>query len=88
MASDDVIVELVGRLQRSNRSGVFPWQVMYYVPFEISEGYARKTMTRLWQEGRLSRVGGTNARRGYRVAVGVSRLRVVRGEAGQLRMVA
>lgn len=79
MSSDDVIVGVVRRLQRTNQ-GVFPWQVMYYAPFTISEGYARKTMVRLWQEGRLQRIGGAGARRGYRVACGyVSRLRIVEG---------
>lgn len=86
MESDNVIIDVVRRLQRTY-TGVFPWQVQMWLPFGISEGYTRKTMVRLWQEGRLHRIGGDGARRGYRVMRCAPRLQIVRQD-GCLRMVA
>jgi hypothetical protein len=74
--SDEVIVQMIGRLQRTYGRGVLPWEVVSWLPFGMSIGYARKVCARLWREGRLHRVGGSGARRGYKVMPAVPVLRV------------
>ena len=84
---DDIILQKVRELQRIYRHGIFPWMLQSRLPFVMSEGYIRKTMYRLWCEGRLHRVGGANARKGDVVPLVVSRLQVV-PTVGRLRPVA
>ena len=83
--SDEVIVQTVRQLQRIYGRGVLPWEVTSWLPFEISIGYTRKSMAALWKSGKLRRVGGAGARRGYTVRV--SRLEILRVD-GRLAMVA
>ena len=75
--SDDVIIAKVRELQRIY-SGVLPCELVGWLPFKMSIGYARKTMRRLWLEGKLIRIGGAGARRGYIAPVAVSRLKLIR----------
>lgn len=77
MFCDEIIVNAVKDLQRRYRRGIFPWMVVSELPFYMSEGYIRKTMARLWQEGRLHRIGGANSRKGYMAPLRISRLRMV-----------
>jgi hypothetical protein len=85
--SDEVIIRIVRERQRICGHGILPADVVQWLPFGMSIGYARKVMRRLWTEGQLIRVGGKGARRGYLAPAEVSRLRVVRlNSAGLLRV--
>jgi len=68
MSLDDLIVQLVSRLQRySQGRGVFAYMIQAQLDIYRAEGTLRKDMVRLWHEGRLERLGGEGCRRGYRV---------------------
>lgn len=62
---DDEIIEVVGRIQRRQQLGVYPFQVQAHLSEYRAEGSLRRDMARLWYEGRLYRVGGPRSRRGY-----------------------
>lgn len=63
---DDEIVEQVRVLQRTYQR-VYPWMILNWLPLARVEGSVRRDMAKLWRLGRLERVGGARARRGYRV---------------------
>ncbi len=72
-ALDEMVIEIVRQLQRRFRRGVLPRMAQPWLPEEYWRGEQaiRKRMARLATEGRLKRVGGENARRGY-LTVGAS----------------
>lgn len=61
------IIDTVMRLQTNHR-GVMPHQVQAFAGISLSERRWRAHMERLAQEGLLVRVGGQNAKKGYRLA--------------------
>lgn len=65
---DEEIIKIVRNLQR-NYNAVFPWMVTLWLELGRAEGSVRRDMARLARQGRLIRVGGYNARRGYRVGL-------------------
>lgn len=70
---DFMIVHTVRRLERDlhvrgSDRGVFPWQVQARLDIARCEQTLRRDMFRLAEAGRLERIGGDGARRGYRVA--------------------
>jgi len=63
---EDNIIEVVKRRQRDVKYGVLPKTVQIGLPFGVAEQTVRRYMAGMWQRGRLFRIGGTGARRGYR----------------------
>lgn len=53
--------------QRDLRRGVLPRDVQARLPYSRAEGSLRRDMLAMYQAGRLVRVGGAGARRGYRM---------------------
>lgn len=68
------ILDITKQAQRDLRRGVLPKHVQARLPFYVSEQALRKYMVRLWQRGELMRIGGTDARRGYRTPTLVERV--------------
>lgn len=68
------ILEQVPRIQRNSRRGVLPVNVQARLDFYVSEQWLRTCMVRMWRNGRLIRIGGAGARRGYRLPTLVERL--------------
>lgn len=62
------ILQIVARLQRDYGRGVLPRMVAAQMDIYRAEGTLRRDMMRLVDEGKLKRVGGRTARRGYMVA--------------------
>lgn len=65
MELDSTICAMVRKLERRSRRGVFPFMVMPWLPVYRCEQSLRRDMNRLAERGRLVRVGGPEARRGY-----------------------
>lgn len=65
---DNSIIQVVKKTQRDVQRGVLPWMVQARLDVDLHEKTVRSHMRRMWQEGKLERVGGANARRGYKVA--------------------
>lgn len=63
---DDEIVRIVKELQRSYER-VYPYMIIPHLALMRVEGSLRRDMRRLAECGRLVRVGGYHARKGYRV---------------------
>lgn len=63
------IVRIVRQVQRGSRGerGVFPRMVQPRLDYYRAEQTLRRDMMRLVDQGVLIRVGGRNARRGYKV---------------------
>lgn len=67
----------VVKAQRDLRRGVLPKDVQSRLPYSRAEGSLRRDMAEMAYDGRIVRVGGQMARRGYRMptlAERVSRL--------------
>jgi hypothetical protein len=64
----------INRERRSLRHGVLPKHVQTCLPFDISEQVVRKYMVRMSRQGDIIRIGGTGARRGYRLPTLVERV--------------
>jgi hypothetical protein len=64
------IVEIVRQRQRNvpQGRGVLPKTVGAFLDEYRCEQTLRRDMSKLWRAGVLERLGGTGARRGYRVA--------------------
>lgn len=73
MQLDREIVRAVAQQQRRLQRGVFPWMVQAWIDMPRSEATLRNRMRQLWLEGKLERIGGAKARRGYRVPASVIR---------------
>ncbi|MEQ9027550.1 MAG: hypothetical protein RLP44_02445 [Aggregatilineales bacterium] len=65
---DGLILQIVKGKQRRVRHGVLPWMLQAHLEMEIHESTLRRRMRNLWLDGKLERVGGATARRGYKVA--------------------
>lgn len=66
------IIAAVGRLERDLQTtddlGVFPWQVSARLDIYRCEQSLRKDMMKLVNRGKLIRIGGSDCRRGYKLA--------------------
>lgn len=62
------ILTLVRRLQRNVApdQGVFPFQVSAHLEYYRADGTLRRDMMEMAEIGLLERIGGENARKGYR----------------------
>lgn len=60
--------------KRDLRRGVLPRDVQSRLPYNRAEGSLRRDMLAMWRSGRLIRVGGEGARRGYRLPTKTERL--------------
>lgn len=67
----------VQRAQRDLRRGVLPRDVQARLPYRRAEGSLRRDMVGMYRAGRLVRVGGGGARRGYRLPTRAERLSYV-----------
>lgn len=70
----DEIEAVVRQSQRDLRRGVLPKDVRLRLPYLRAEGSLRRDMALMQVTGRLVRVGGKDARRGYRLPTPVERL--------------
>ena len=70
----DEIEKAAGKAQRDLRRGVFPRDVMPRLPYARAEGSLRRDMWSMYEQGRLVRLGGEGARKGYRVPTLIERL--------------
>ena len=74
----DMIYEQIGETvrdtQRHLRRGVLPRDVQARLPYARAEGSVRRDMGTMAQAGRLVRLGGDGARRGYRVPTLMERM--------------
>lgn len=71
---EDNILDLMRQTRRDLRRGVLPREIQARLPIGVSEQNLRKYMVRLWHRGELIRIGGTAARRGYRLPSLVERV--------------
>ena len=53
--------------QRDLRRGILPRDVQTRLPYNRAEGSLRRDMLAMYEAGRIVRVGGHGARRGYRL---------------------
>jgi hypothetical protein len=60
--------------QKELRRGVLPRDVQPRLPYNRAEGSLRRDMLAMYKYGRLVRVGGAGARRGYRLPTRMERL--------------
>lgn len=67
------IEQAVKQAQRGLRRGVFPMDVQSRLPYARAEGSLRRDMLAMYMNGRLVRIGGPGARRGYRLPGPVER---------------
>lgn len=77
---DGIYEEIEGAvrvLQRNLRRGVLPKHVQPQLPYARAEGSIRRDMGQMWFEGRLVRVNGRGARKGYRLASEAERVAFV-----------
>ena len=63
---EGLIIDAVKSRQRDVKYGVLPKTVQACLPVRIAEQTVRRYMAGMWREGKLFRIGGTGARRGYR----------------------
>lgn len=70
----DHIEHVVKVAQRDLGRAVFPWEVQGRLLVSRAEGSLRRDMYKMYQAGRLVRVGGDGARRGYRLPSRMERL--------------
>lgn len=70
----DDIARVVVQAQRDLRRGVLPRDVQARLPYARAEGSLRRDMLKMYEGGKLIRVGGNGARRGYRVPTVVERV--------------
>jgi hypothetical protein len=68
------IEKALSKAQRDLRRGVLPRDVQARLPYARAEGSLRRDMLAMYQAGRLVRVGGLGARRGYRLPSRVERV--------------
>lgn len=68
------IEKAMSKAQRDLRRGVLPRDVQSRLPYARAEGSLRRDMLAMYQCGRLVRVGGVGARRGYRLPTRVERV--------------
>jgi hypothetical protein len=61
------IEKATARAQRDLRRGVYPKDVMCLLPYGRAEGSLRRDMYAMYRHGRLLRLGGEGARKGYRL---------------------
>lgn len=61
------IERAVREARRDLRRGVLPKDVQPRLPYGRAEGSLRRDMLHMYQSGRLVRLGGEGARRGYRM---------------------
>lgn len=66
---DAEILHTVRKLERDYQRGVLPWMVQARLDFYRAEATLREDMRRLAASGLLVRVGGAEARQGYRAAL-------------------
>jgi hypothetical protein len=64
----------LGKAQRDLRRGVLPKDVQARLPYNRAEGSLRRDMLAMYEAGRLVRVGGHGARRGYRLPTRLEKL--------------
>lgn len=62
------IIRQVGQLQRTYGRGIYPRDVQAHLGIAACEMTYRRYMVAAWQAGRLVRIGGDGARRGYRLS--------------------
>lgn len=81
MATTDYTLEIWGQIETAVRSaernlgrGVFPVDVMPRLPYARAEGSLRRDMASMWRHGQLVRIGGEDARQGYRVPTRMERV--------------
>lgn len=70
----DEIEKAMVRAQRDLRRGVLPRDVQSRLPYARAEGSLRRDMLAMYLAGRLVRVGGMGARRGYRLPTRTERV--------------
>ena len=63
----DAIETAVHKAYRDLRRGVLPKDIQGRLPYDRAEGSLRRDMFQMYVAGRLVRVGGHGARRGYRL---------------------
>ena len=71
------IERAVKAAQRDLRRGVLPRDVQSRLPYSRAEASLRRDMITMYQQGRLIRLGGYGARRGYRLPTRMERLAYV-----------
>lgn len=64
----------MSKAQRDLRRGVLPRDVQARLPYNRAEGSLRRDMLAMYEAGRLVRVGGHGARRGYRLPSRLERM--------------
>jgi hypothetical protein len=64
----------MSKAQRDLRRGVLPKDLQSRFPVYRAEGSLRRDMLAMYEAGRLVRVGGHGARRGYRLPTRMERL--------------
>lgn len=82
---EDSIFEIVRQVERNCKYGVLPKTVQARLHLSVAEQTVRRYMVRMWESGKLLRVGGRGARRGYRLppAAGVLEREVLRWKIDQ-----
>ena len=73
----DEIEQAVQAAQRDLRRGVLPRDVQTRLPYSRAEGSLRRDMYAMFTTGRLVRIGGEGARRGYRLPTRMERIAFV-----------
>lgn len=68
------IIKCVKVAQQNLRGGVFPKDAQAWLPYSRAEGSLRRDMAAMNCAGLLVRVGGTGARRGYRLPTALERV--------------
>lgn len=71
------IERAVKAAQRDLRRGVLPRDVQARLPYSRAEGSLRRDMIAMYRMGRLIRLGGFGARRGYRMPTRMERMAYV-----------
>lgn len=89
---EEAILEAMQRAERHlsvtrrTERGVFPWSLEAWLDVPRCEQQLRKDMRKLARQGKLERIGGFGARRGYRMSrYGKMRLRfheIMKGGSG------
>lgn len=68
------IERAVQAAQRDLKRGVLPRDVCSRLPYDRAEGSLRRDMLAMYRMGRLIRLGGYGARRGYRLPTPVEKI--------------
>lgn len=71
------IARAMAQAERDLGRAVYPREVMVRLPYRRAEGTVRRDMALMWELGLLERIGGSGARRGYRLSVRYGRARGV-----------